>query len=330
MDEGQPNPTRNASRSDAAGTLPPEAYFKAAARLERWLKACVLCPRRCGVNRLAGERGFCRAGRLAAVNLAQLHFGEEPPLTGSQGSGAVFFAGCTLACLFCQNHTISQTGWGDELAPDELARVFLGLQKGGAHNLNLVTPTPHLPAILQALGLARERGFSLPVVYNTSGYERPAVIRQLAGLVQIYLPDYKYADDAVAARLSEARNYVMSCREAIREMAEQVGGLELDAAGVARRGLLVRHLVLPQGLAGSHEVLRDLVRVAGRGVWVSLLAQYTPLHQAHTLAELNRPVSLAEYQDAVEALEEAGVEHGFLQGPDAATADYVPPFRETP
>ncbi len=306
---------------------PPEAYRRAAAHLRRWLKACVLCPRACRVDRLAGAVGYCRApGERAPVNIAQLHHGEEPPISGHKGSGTVFFAGCTMGCRFCQNHAISQEGWGEELNPQELALVFLELQLAGAHNLNLVTPTPHLVVILEALAIAREAGCSLPVVYNTSGYERAATIRQLAGLVEVYLPDYKYADNRVAARLSDAPNYVEHCRAALREMCEQVGELELDDQGVARRGVLVRHLVLPHDLSGSAEVLRDLVRLGGRGVWVSLMSQYTPMHRAFETPGLERGVNLAEYQAAKDALAEAGIENGFVQDLTSASEEFLPGF----
>lgn len=305
---------------------PPQAYERAAARLRRWLKSCVLCPRACRVDRLAGERGFCRAGLTAPVNIAQLHHGEEPPISGRQGSGTVFFAGCTLACRFCQNYAISQEGWGQEMNAQDLAAVFLELQLAGAHNLNLVTPTPHLEVILEALALARRHGCRLPVVYNTSGYERAAAIRQLKGLIEIYLPDYKYSDNAVAERLSQARGYVEHCRASLREMFEQVGDLVLDSQGVAVRGVLVRHLVLPGNLSGTDEVLRDLVRLGGRGVCLSLMSQYTPMFKARQTEGIERRLLAAEYQAATAALERAGIEHGFVQGLGSANGKYVPGF----
>jgi putative pyruvate formate lyase activating enzyme len=305
---------------------PPQAYAQAAAYLRRWLKSCVLCPRACRVDRLAGAKGFCRAGLTAPVNIAQLHHGEEPPISGSQGSGTVFFAGCTLACRFCQNFAISQEGWGQEMDAEDLAAVFLELQLAGAHNLNLVTPTPHLVVILEALAIAREHGLKLPVVYNTSGYERAATIRRLAGLVDIYLPDYKYADNAVALRLSQGRGYVEHCRASLREMFEQVGDLALDEQGVAVKGVLVRHLVLPHNLSGSDQVLKDLLRLGGRGVWVSLMSQYTPLYQARQTEGIERPLLAAEYEAAIAALEEAGIANGFVQGLSSANGKYVPGF----
>jgi putative pyruvate formate lyase activating enzyme len=306
---------------------PPEAYRRAARRLARWQRSCVLCPRGCRVDRHQGERGFCRAAATtAAVNTAQLHHGEEPPISGRQGSGTVFFAGCTLACRFCQNYQISQEGWGEELAPGDLAAVFLQLQLSGAHNLNLVTPTPHLPVILEALGIARENGCRLPVVYNTSGYERAAAIRRLEGLVEVYLPDYKYGDEAAAARLSDAEGYVRHCRQAIAEMHRQVGPLQMDDQGVAVRGVLVRHLVLPGNLSATDKVLPDLMELGGPEVWVSLMSQYYPAYRARGDSELGRRLTADEHRAARRALEAAGIENGFVQGLASADGEHFPGF----
>jgi len=312
-----------------AALPPPEAYERAAGRLEKALRSCVLCPRRCRVNRLEGELGFCRAAAAtAAVNTAQLHFGEEPPISGSKGSGTVFFAGCTLACRFCQNWQISQEGGGEETSPQDLAGMILGLEMAGAHNLNLVTPTPHLVVILKALALARGYGCRLPVVYNTSGYESAAVIRQLDGLVEIYMPDFKYADDAVAERLSGADNYVANARASLAEMHRQVGNLELDGDGVARQGVLVRHLVLPSGLSGSPQVLRIIAETCGPGAWVSLMSQYFPAYKAPETPGLERRIDQREYQEAVDALAAVGISRGFVQGLASATEDWVPKWRK--
>ena len=295
--------------------------------LRRWQKACVICPRRCGVNRLTGATGFCRAGEKAVVNTAQLHFGEEPPISGSKGSGTVFFSGCTLACRFCQNHGISQSLRGEELDAEGLALVFMRLMLAGAHNLNLVTPTPHLPVILEALAIARANGCMLPVVYNTSGYERVGVIRRLADLVDIYLPDYKYWDNAVALRLSGAKNYVENCRTSLAEMFRQVGGLQMAENGVAFKGVLVRHMVLPQGLSGTEQVLPDLAHLGGPEVWLSLMSQYYPAHLSLETPGLERRISRAEYESAVGAMEEAGIENGFVQELASAEAEYFPEFK---
>ena len=290
-----------------------------------WLKSCTLCPRTCKVNRLKGEKGYCRAPGLSApVASAQLHHGEEPAISGRRGSGTVFFAGCTMGCRFCQNHDISHGEAGEQLTARDLAALFLQLQLSGAHNLNLVTPTPHVTVILQALAIARDNGCNLPVVYNTSGYEHAAVIRRLAGLVEIYMPDFKYADARAAERLSHAPDYVEHCRSALAEMQRQVGPLHLDESGAAKGGLLVRHLVLPHDLAGTEQVMGDLVRICGPGVWVSLLSQYHPAHKAGQTPGLERPVSLAEFQRARQALEQAGISHGYVQGIRSQNGEYLP------
>jgi putative pyruvate formate lyase activating enzyme len=305
----------------------PDAYRRAAKRLKRWLKSCVLCPRGCRVNRLAGEKGFCRAaGDTAAVNIAQLHHGEEPPISGFKGSGTVFFAGCTLACRFCQNYEISQEGWGRELRPDDLAAVYLELAASGVHNLNFVTPTPHLPVILEALAIARENGCTLPVVYNTSGYERAAAIRVMAGLIEVYMPDFKYADNGAAARLSDAPNYVEHARAAIGEMFKQVGPLEIDEDGVAVSGVLVRHLVLPNDLSGTPRVLAELREMGGPDVAVSLMAQYTPMYKAMRTQGIERRLLAQEYRDAQQALVDQDISRGYVQSLASADGKYVPGF----
>lgn len=305
----------------------PEMYRRAAARLRRWLKACVLCPRACKADRLSGKSGFCRAQVKAVVNTAQLHPGEEPPISGTRGSGTVFFAGCTLGCRFCQNYQISQEGWGEEIDDQRLAQVFLELQKAGAHNINLVTPTPHLVAILEALAIAREQGLAIPIVYNTSGYERAATIRALDGLIEIYMPDYKYGNEDAAIRLSDAKGYVRHASAALEEMFRQVGNLQLDDDGVATGGILVRHLVLPEGLAGTRKVLAELVRICGKGVAVSLMSQYFPAYKAMQTKGIARPVSNAEYAEARQALDDSGIRLAFVQSLHSANDELVPRFR---
>ncbi|BEQ16051.1 radical SAM protein [Desulfoferula mesophila] len=308
---------------------PPGEYERVAARLEKSLRSCVLCPRRCRVDRLAGELGFCRAAaQTAAVNTSQLHFGEEPPISGTKGSGTVFFAGCTLACRFCQNWQISQAGGGEETSPQDLAGVFLGLEMAGAHNINLVTPTPHLVVILKALAIARGYGLALPVVYNTSGYESAAVLRQMEGLIDIYLPDLKYADEAVAERLSQAANYVAGAQSALAEMHRQVGNLKLEDDGIAYRGVMVRHLVLPNGLSGSPQVLARIAEICGPGAWVSLMSQYFPTYKAAETPGMERRIKQAEYQEATEAMQRLGLSRGYVQGLASATEKMVPRWRE--
>jgi len=278
------------------------------------LEECRLCPRRCGVNRLRGEVGFCRVGELPKVASWNVHPWEEPPISGTRGSGTIFFSHCTGRCLFCQNYPISQLGIGNTVTVERLAEMMLELQAKGVHNINLVTPTHFVPQILAALAMAIERGLRLPLVYNTSGYEAVETLRLLEGVVDIYLPDAKYADDAVARRLSGFVHYVESNRAALKEMFRQVGEeLVLDEEGIARRGMIIRHLVLPGGLAGTKEVLSWIASELSPKVHISLMSQYFPTYKALKHPLLGRKITPEEYREALSALEEAGFCRGWFQ-----------------
>ncbi|HEX9022544.1 MAG TPA: radical SAM protein [Geobacteraceae bacterium] len=277
------------------------------------LRHCDLCPHACGVNRLAGETGVCRAGRLPRTASANIHHGEEPPISGTKGSGTIFLSGCSLHCRFCQNFPISQAGNGNDLTTRELATKFMKLQSQGAHNINFVTPTHFLPQILAALFLAVPGGFRLPVVWNSSGYERVDALKLLDGVVEIYLPDMKYADDEEAVRLSAAPGYREINRAAVKEMLRQVGHLQLDEDGIAMRGLIIRHLVLPEGRAGSAETLAWVAANLGCETHVSLMKQYFPAHEAGRIAGMDRRLTDEEYEEAVTALENEGLENGWVQ-----------------
>lgn len=278
------------------------------------LRACDLCPRECGVNRLAGEIGYCRAGALARVASRNVHRWEEPPISGTRGSGTIFFSHCTARCLFCQNYPISQLATGTDVSAERLAGMMLELQRFGCHNVNLVTPTHYVPQILEAVAIAAGKGLRLPILYNTSGYDRVETLRLLEGVVDIYLPDSKYADDAVARHLSGYEGYVAANRAALLEMRRQVGeGLQLDEAGIARRGMVVRHLVLPEGLSQTPAVLGWLAEHLGRGTWVSLMAQYFPAHRAVGDPLLGRRLTPEEYEAAQAALEACGLDEGWCQ-----------------
>ena len=278
------------------------------------LEHCELCPHCCGVNRLAGERGICHMGNLAKVSSWNLHRWEEPPLSGTRGSGTIFFSGCTGRCIFCQNYPISQLGYGDEVEPQRLARMMLELQRKGAHNINLVTPTHFVPQILTALLHAARGGLCLPLVYNTSGYDRVPTLSLLDGIVDFWLPDAKYADDSTARRLSGFRNYVASNRAALQEMYRQVGPeLEVDSDGHALRGMIVRHMILPEGLAGTHQVLDWLARELSPRIYVSLMDQYFPAYHAIEDPVLGRKITPAEYLEALEAFDAAGLQRGWFQ-----------------
>ena len=277
------------------------------------LSACTLCPRRCRVNRLKGEKGFCGGGEAAKVASHNSHFGEEPPISGSRGSGTIFFSGCTLHCLFCQNYPISQLREGREVSVPELARMMLALQKNGCHNLNLVTPTHFVPQILEAFHQAKREGFNLPVVYNTSGYETMDTLKLLEGVVSVYLPDLKYGNDKAGADISGVADYFTFAGAAIKEMYRQVGDLQVDSEGVAQKGLIVRHLVLPDDLSTTGEALRFLAGEVSLDVTVSLMAQYFPAHQAHLHPKLNRRVLSREYCKMVKLAQGLGLHNLFVQ-----------------
>jgi putative pyruvate formate lyase activating enzyme len=290
-----------------------ELHARVQAAMQR-LAACDLCPRACGVNRLQGETGFCRAGLLARVASANVHPWEEPPISGTRGSGTVFLSHCTARCLFCQNYPISQQGVGREMTAEQLADAMLRLQKQGCHNINFVTPTHYVPQLLAAVEIAAERGLRIPLLYNTSGYDSVETLRLLEGVIDIYLPDSKYADDEVARQLSGYQDYVQHNRAALLEMRRQVGAeLVLDDKGLARRGMIVRHLVLPHGLSQTPQVLRWIAEHLSPQIHISLMAQYFPAHRAVGHPTLGRRLLAEEYEAALAALDYAGLENGWQQ-----------------
>ncbi|MBM3333601.1 radical SAM protein [Candidatus Sumerlaeota bacterium] len=271
------------------------------------LRHCQLCPRNCAVDRLGGEQGFCQTGARAMVSSASPHFGEEDPLVGRCGSGTIFFTSCNLKCVFCQNFDISHLGEGREVEPDELASMMLALQRMGCHNINFVTPTHVVPQILEALEVAIENGLRVPLVFNTGGYDSVETLRLLDGVVDIYMPDLKFMDRDAAGRYVNAEDYPDAAKEAMREMRRQVGDLVLDDDGIALRGLLVRHLVMPNGLAGADEAMRFLANEISRDTYVNVMAQYRPCGFAHKYIGINRPINSGEYRAAVDAAIAAGL-----------------------
>ncbi len=277
------------------------------------LAHCDFCPHGCGVNRLAGERGTCRSSVRPKVASTNVHRGEEPPISGTRGSGTIFFSGCTLGCRFCQNFPISQLGNGTELTTPEFAARMLRLQKQGVHNINLVTPGHFLPQFLAALWLAIPQGFHLPIVWNSSGYERVDALKLLDGVVDIYLPDMKYVAEEQAVRFSAAPGYRGANRQAVLEMLRQVGHLEVDDKGIARHGLIIRHLVLPEGGAGTAETLNWIATNLGNETHISLMKQFFPAHEAASVPGIHRKITDEEYEEALAALEEAGLENGWVQ-----------------
>ena len=290
------------------------------------LTHCTLCPRRCGVNRRAGARGFCGAGQEVRVARTMLHRWEEPCLVGAHGAGAVFFAHCTLRCIYCQNHAISHEGSGTEMRTEELAARFLTLQRDGAATLDLVTPTHYTPQILAALTQARAKGLTLPVVWNTSGYETVENITRLAGAVDIYLPDLKYANEESGRLYSAAPDYAAAAWDALAAMVAQVGAVQFAADGQLMRGVLVRHLVLPGHRHESIALVRRLWTAFGDAVQLSLMRQYTPLYRAAEFPPLHRRLTTFEYESVVAAARELGMERVYVQGAEAVGAQYVPDF----
>ena len=298
-----------------------------ASRLEARLAFCDICPRECHCNRLQGERGFCNSGKLPLVSSFCAHHGEEPVISGKRGSGTIFFCGCNLRCVYCQNYQISQQRQRcHEIEPATLAGNMLYLQDElGCHNINLVSPTHFVPQIVRALVEAVPRGLHLPLVYNTNSYDSVETLEALDGVVNIYMPDLKYASDASARRYSDAPHYVSISRRAIREMYRQVGGLVVDSSGVAKRGLVVRHLILPDWLAGSRDSLEWLAKELSRKVAVSAMSQYHPVYRALQYPELSRKISVAEYRGVLDTMAELGLSRGWMQEMDSSD-DYLPDF----
>ena len=275
------------------------------------LKECRLCARECGVDRTKGEKGVCKAGERLMVSSAFPHFGEEPPLVGWGGSGTIFLTNCNLRCIFCQNYEISHLGRGSEVSGEDFAAMMLNLQRMGCHNINFVTPTHYSAQIVAALPIAIEGGLELPLVWNCGGYESLEVIKLLDGIVNIYMPDIKYSGEIQARKYSKAPHYFERVKAAVREMHRQVGVLEIDARGIARRGLLIRHLVMPGGVAGTEEVMRFIAEELSTESYVNIMDQYRPCYMADKFPEINRPITMDEYRDALETARSFGLHRGF-------------------
>jgi putative pyruvate formate lyase activating enzyme len=277
------------------------------------LASCVLCPRGCGANRLEAADGWCRQGAFAKVAAVSVHHGEEPPISGCGGSGTVFYGGCNMDCLFCQNFPISKMGVGRQMTVGELGDGLVGLQRKGAHNVNFVTPTPHIAHLVGAVAHARDNGFTLPVVYNTNGYESKEGLALLDGVVDIYLPDVKYRSAAVAEEASGTADYAKHNEAAVREMLRQVGMLETDGAGIARRGVLIRHLVLPGKVEETESVLAFIREAFGPDMPLSLMGQYFPAWKAHERPGYDRRLTEEEYERAVGFAERLELNNVFIQ-----------------
>jgi len=272
------------------------------------LESCELCPRKCGVNRLEGEKGFCEAGKKLMVSSYFPHFGEEDPLVGVHGSGTIFLTHCNLRCIYCQNYEISHLGVGELVSEERVARMMLELQALGCHNINFVTPTHYTPQLVRAIRVAAEKGLKLPIVWNCGGYENVEIVKLLDGIVDIYMPDIKYSSSEVAKKYSDAPDYFERCKEAVKEMHRQVGDLKIRN-GVAYRGLLIRHLILPNNLAGSEEILK-FIRSLSKNSYVNIMAQYRPEGEAFKYKELNRRPTRDEFMKVIELAKELGLTRG--------------------
>lgn len=302
---------------------------------------CTLCPRKCHVNRLDGQIGFCGQTAELTAARAALHFWEEPCISGTQGSGTVFFSGCNIRCVFCQNHNIALGKIGQTLSPERLSEIFLELQEKGAHNINLVTPTHFTPQIAHALASAKQQGLSIPIVYNTGSYEETASLRHLEGLIDIYLPDLKYFSSELSLLYSHAVDYFEKATAAIDEMYRQVGRPVFyeqplitsdltkqtpETIRLMKSGIIVRHLILPGQTKDSKKILRYLHETYRNDIYVSIMNQYTPLPHVADISALNRKVTTEEYQRVLNFAERIGIEQGFLQEGETASESFIPSF----
>lgn len=290
------------------------------------LSECTLCPRRCRADRTKGGYGFCGASDKVKTARAALHFWEEPCISGTHGSGTVFFSHCTMKCVFCQNYDISTCNKGRTVTGEELADKFLDLQSQGAHNINLVTPTHFVPQIITALDIAKNKGLTIPIVYNTSGYENTETLKMLEGYIDIYMPDMKYFDDKYAVKYSNAPGYFNIAKNAVREMFRQTGTPIFDENGIMQRGVIVRHLMLPGLLFDSKKIMDYLYNEYKNNIYVSIMSQYTPLPHVKNYPELNRRLNPKHYNAMVDYCANLGMENAFVQEGEAADESFIPPF----
>lgn len=290
------------------------------------MRSCTLCPRSCGVDRLNGQQGFCREDARIFVARAALHMWEEPCISGEEGSGTVFFSGCNLGCIFCQNHEISGGKAGKEISVPRLAEIFLELQEKRANNINLVTAAHYVPQTAEALVLARKQGLQIPVVYNSSGYEKAETLKMLEDLVDIYLPDFKYMDEKSALEYAHAGDYAEVAKEAVKEMVRQVGRAVFDERGIMQKGVIVRHLMLPGHLSESKRIVRYLYETYGDTIFISMMNQYTPMEHLKEHPKLGRKLRKKEYDALLDYAIDLGVENGFFQEGETAKESFIPPF----
>ena len=293
-------------------------------KLREILTCCKMCPRVCGVDRTKGQKGYCGAGRFPGVFSYQAHNGEEPPISGTRGSGTIFFSNCNLRCVYCQNYTFSQNDDFDQVDNYELAKIMVDLQRSGCHNINLVSPTHYLTQIIESLMVAMEMGLSIPVVYNTGGYDNPEAIKLLEGIVDIYMPDMRYSNDEMARIYSGAESYVKYNRACVSIMHKQVGDLQLDAAGIGMNGVLVRCLVLPENISGTTDTLRFIRNSISKNMFISLMSQYYPAYKARLYRQLSRRLEDVEYIKVYKELKRLQLDNGWIQAaPSGMDLDFA-------
>lgn len=290
------------------------------------LECCRICPRECKVNRRKGEIGLCGMSQNLKIARSALHYYEEPPLSDKNGSGAIFFSGCNMKCIYCQNYQISTKNYGKTLSIEELADKMVELQRQKANNINLVTPTHFIPQIIEAIKIAKKKGLRIPIVYNSSGYEKVETLKKLDGLIDIYLPDLKYYDDALAMKYSKAPFYFDIATKAIKEMVRQVGLPKFDKNNIMKKGVIVRHLLLPKQLEDSKKIIKYLYETYQDKIWISIMNQYTPLKQVEHIKELNQPVAKKDYQELIQYASNLGVNNAFIQVGNTAKESFIPKF----
>lgn len=291
------------------------------------LNQCRLCPRECNVNRLTGEVGYCGTSDKLMVSRAALHFWEEPCVSGENGSGTVFFSNCNLKCVFCQNHCISQENLGVEISIERLSEIFLELEGNGANNINLVTPTHYVPQIIEALKLSKANGLKIPILYNSNGYDSLDTLKALDGYIDVYLPDLKYYNSKYSLKYSMAKDYFEKASIAIEEMYRQVGKPVFDENGIIKKGVIIRHLMLPGLLFDSKKILDYIHKTFGNNVYISLMNQYTPMFKASNYPEINRKLNEKHYDSIIDYALDLGIKNAFIQESESSSEEFVPDFK---
>ena len=290
------------------------------------INKCNICPHNCGIDRENNQIGKCKGTDKAKLALSSLHLFEEPCISGENGSGTVFFSNCNMSCVYCQNYEISSQGFGVEVSVEKLAEIFINQQNNNANNINLVSPTIYALQIKQAIILAREKGLKIPIIYNTSGYEKVEILKQLEGYIDVYLPDFKYGSNELGEKYSKVKNYYDYCLPAIKEMYRQVGAPKLDENGMIQKGVIIRHLILPNNIENTKKVLKTIKENLSKDIYISLMAQYFPAGKAKEIPELSRKISKQEYEEIENYLYKLEIENGYMQELGEHEEEYVPKF----